>query len=186
MTSPLDEEYRIIEDTPANTSNIKLIERSVRRAFVVFKNDKSECFKFEKYINVSVLGGKYKYKEGRTGELSYREKNINYDLEINDKGFHEILSYIVEDDFAKGFSLNNLLQLTKTNMTALVGNRYDIYPELVIQRDDDNEFLLSARVCEDFLFRKVTVDVVDKVSKMCLDDLANVNSDDYAPALKLK
>lgn len=185
MTQEQDEEFKIIEETPENTPAIKLAERSVRKAFVVFKKAEEESFTFEKYINVSLLGGRYKYKEGRTGELAYTVNNTTGAV-IDDKGFHEILTYIVEEDFAPQVKLNNFLDLAKTNMTAMVDNRYDIYPEIIIQRDDDNEFLLSARVCQDFLFRKVTLDVVDKVSKAYLDDRIEQNKNDYYLGLKQK
>ncbi|MBQ7602892.1 MAG: hypothetical protein IJU58_01965 [Clostridia bacterium] len=182
MAQELDEEYKIIEDQTPNTPQIKLMERSVRKAFVVYKKTDNDAFSFQKYVNISLLDGRYKYKEGHSGEISYTANSAI----VDDKGFHKILTCIVEEDFAPHIRLNNFLDLAKTNMTAMVDNRYDIYPEIIIQRDDENEFLLSARVCDDFLFRKVTLDVVDKVSKTFLDDRIAENAKDYCTELKRK
>jgi len=184
MQKDSNDEYKIIEDA-INQQPKPIIERSVRRAFVVFKNGPTEAFGFEKYINVSIMQGQIKYKEGHTGELAYTNDNIVQST-IDDRGFHKIMTCIVEEDFAPKIKLNNFLNLAKTNMTSLVDNRYDIYPEIIVQRDDDNELLLSARIVEEFLFRKVTVDVVDKVCKAYLEDMAEQNENDYSLALKLK
>lgn len=182
MPQEQDDEYKIIEEQTPNIQQIKLMERSVRKAFVVYKKTNKEVFSFQKYINVSLLNGRYKYKEGRCGELSY---TANRSI-VDDKGFHKIMTCIVEEDFAPHIKLDNFLDLAKTNMTEMVDNRYDVYPEIIIQRDDENEFLLSARVCEDFLFRKVTLDVVDKISKTFLDERIAENTKDYSLELKQK